>query len=65
MPAEQKLGTTAEVARYLGVPTATIHQWIYKGSGPKSIKVGRHRRFRWADVERWLADHQTSGDSGV
>ena len=49
-----RLATTAEVADYLNTPTATVHQWLYKGIGPKSYKVGKHRRFQWADVDAWL-----------
>lgn len=48
------LASVDEVAKFCGVPTATIHQWLYKGTGPRSYKVGRYRRFRWADVHAWL-----------
>lgn len=44
----------ADTARYLGVPEATLHQWLYKGTGPRSYKIGRHRRYRPEDVEAWL-----------
>ena len=49
-----RLATTAEVADYLNTTTATVHQWLYKGIAPKSYKVGKHRRFQWADVDAWL-----------
>ena len=48
------LGTVAEVAAYLGVPDKTLYQWKYKGTGPRAIRVGKHLRYRWSDVERWL-----------
>lgn len=60
MPEKQNLGTRAEVAAYLGVPVATLAQWTYRSVGPKSIKVGRHVRYRWSDVEKFL-DQQTQG----
>ncbi|MER7562315.1 helix-turn-helix domain-containing protein [Streptomyces sp. NPDC097941] len=60
MPPKQNLASTAELAAYLGVPTATIHQWIYKGTGPRSIKIGRHRKFKWEHVEAWL-EEQSQG----
>ena len=47
------LSTTA-VAAYLGVPVATIYAWRQKGNGPPGIKVGRHIKFRQADVDEWL-----------
>ena len=54
MSGPARLWTTAEVAEYLQVPVATIHQWHHRGSGPTAIKVGRHLRFRPGDVDRWL-----------
>lgn len=44
----------------LKVPVATLDQWSHRGVGPKFIKVGRHRRYRREDVERWL-EEQTRG----
>lgn len=46
--------TTPELAAYAGIPVATIYQWRVKGQGPRAIRVGRHLRFRQADVEAWL-----------
>lgn len=51
------LGTSAEVAEYLGVPLRTLDQWAYRGVGPRYSKVGKHRRYRWSDCERWLDEH--------
>ncbi len=51
--AEQLL-TTAQLAAYLQVPVATIHQWRYRGEGPRGAKVGKHLRWRRADVDAWL-----------
>lgn len=50
------LATSAEVAEYLGVPPRTLDQWAYRGTGPRFSKVGRHRRYRWSDLEKWLDD---------
>ncbi|MGW2566901.1 helix-turn-helix transcriptional regulator [Streptomyces sp. NPDC001537] len=52
-----KLAAPEEVADFLGLPIATLAQWRYLGKGPRSIKVGRHVRYRWADVERWLDEN--------
>jgi len=54
------LATSSEVATFLGVPPKTLDQWAYQGIGPRWSKVGRYRRYRWADVEKWL-DKNASG----
>ena len=48
------LATPVEVADYLRVPLRTIYRWRYAGEGPPAFRIGRHLRFRWADVEEWL-----------
>lgn len=55
-----RLWSHAETAAFLDVSEATLHQWLWKGTGPPSYKVGRHRKYRPAGVEEWLearADH--------
>ncbi|MEV5048900.1 helix-turn-helix domain-containing protein [Streptomyces griseoincarnatus] len=52
------LATPQEIAEYCHVPLGTVYQWSSRGGGPKFIKVGRHLRARWSDVEQWL-DTQT------
>lgn len=52
----RKLWTTEDVANYLGVPIQTIYQWRTRNYGPPGARVGKHVRFRPADVEAWLAD---------
>lgn len=47
------------VAEHLGVSPATVRYWIHTGAGPRSYLIGRHRRFRLAEVERWV-DEQAS-----
>ncbi len=42
-----------ETAAYLGIPEATLHALNYKGTGPRSYKIGRHRKHRPADVDAW------------
>lgn len=64
MPDKQKLMTRDDVAEYLGVPVATLAQWTYRGIGPQSIKVGRHRRYRPGDVEAWLDEQRADTEGG-
>lgn len=63
--AEQaKLLTPEELCEFLGgIPVATVYKWRYSGTGPRSIKVGRHIRYRMSDVERWLEQHATPAAS--
>ncbi|HEY1701184.1 MAG TPA: helix-turn-helix domain-containing protein [Trebonia sp.] len=53
------LAKPAEVADYLGIPDHTLAQWRYRGIGPRYSRVGRHIRYRWSDVERWLDENAT------
>lgn len=62
------LATRAEVAEYLGLQgkdgrpaVGTLAQWAHRGVGPRYVRVGRHTRYRWADVEQWLNSQQTGG----
>lgn len=48
------LASSTEVAEYLGVPVRTLGQWAYRGVGPRYSKIGRHRRYRWSDVEQYI-----------
>jgi hypothetical protein len=36
------------------VPVTTIYSWRYRREGPPGFRVGRHVRFRWTDIERWI-----------
>ena len=48
--------TVQDLAAYLDVPVKTIYTWRHRSKGPRGFKVGRHLRFRWVDVEEWLAE---------
>jgi hypothetical protein len=51
----ERLAEPREVADRLRVPEKTLAQWRYLGQGPQFLKVGRFVRYRWSDVETWLA----------
>ncbi|MCZ7532822.1 MAG: helix-turn-helix domain-containing protein [Acidimicrobiia bacterium] len=59
MESLDKLLTVKDLAEYLGVPVATIYAWRSHREGPPGFRVGRHVRYRWADVERWIEDRVT------
>jgi excisionase family DNA binding protein len=45
--------TIRELAEREGVPVGTVYQWNTKGTGPRYMTIGRHVRYRLADVEAW------------
>jgi excisionase family DNA binding protein len=49
-----RLLSIGELAKYLGVPVATLYAWRYRGEGPPGFRVGRHLRYRWSDVLAWI-----------
>ena len=51
-----RLLTVEDLAEYLDVPVSTVYAWRYRRQGPPGFRVGRHLRFRWSDVERWIKD---------
>jgi predicted DNA-binding transcriptional regulator AlpA len=66
MASRVPLGSTEEVAEYLGdIPVRTLVQWRYKGIGPKYVKVGKYVRYRWSDVEAWLASQERAVGAAV
>jgi excisionase family DNA binding protein len=50
------LATSAEVAAYLRVSERTLEDWAYRGGGPEFSYAGQQRRYKWEDVERYLAE---------
>lgn len=53
-PDRAPLATPEDVAAYLGVPVKTLYQWRHRRIGPNVLKVGRHLRYRWLEVDEWL-----------
>jgi excisionase family DNA binding protein len=50
----ENLMSVETVADYLGVPMATVYAWNSRGLGPKRYRLGRHVRYRRADVDSWV-----------
>jgi hypothetical protein len=51
-----RLMTQAEVARFLHVSVSTVRVWRCRLQGPVFIRVGRHVRYREADLHAWVAE---------
>lgn len=51
-----RLLTAEDLAVFLDVPVKTLYAWRYRGEGPIGFRVGKHIRYRWTDVERWIGD---------
>ena len=43
------------LAEVLNVPLTTVYRWRHFNTGPVGVRLGRHVRYRRADVEAWLA----------
>jgi len=56
-----RLLTVEDLAAYLDVPVKTIYAWRHHKTGPSGIRIGKHLRFRWSEVERWLTDLGAEG----
>lgn len=54
---------TVELAEYLKIPRRTLDTWAYKGTGPKYTLMGRHRRYKLSNVERWADDRAKGGEA--
>jgi excisionase family DNA binding protein len=50
----EQLMSVGQLAEYLQVPVKTVYAWRHKRTGPRSLKVGRHVRYRRKDVDAWL-----------
>ena len=47
--------TLGQAAKYLGVAQSTIRKWSDQGRVPAFYTPGGHRRYRRADLDRFLA----------
>lgn len=61
MDGRSPLASTEEVSAYLQVPLNTVYQWRRKGVGPRAVRIGRHLRYRWSDVDSWVEQQATRG----
>lgn len=43
-----------ELSEYLSVPLNTVYAWRRKRIGPAGHVIGKHVRYRIADVDSWV-----------
>lgn len=51
------------LAKRLDLPVGAIDQYVKRGLLPRPIKVGDALRFAWRDVDSFLRNGKTDGDS--
>jgi excisionase family DNA binding protein len=54
MESTDRLMTLVELSEMLGIPVNTLNGWRCRGEGPPGYRIGRHVRYRRADIEAWL-----------
>ncbi|MFI5501179.1 helix-turn-helix domain-containing protein [Nocardia asteroides] len=50
---DEKWLTTTDLAQRLRIPAKTLAGWACDGTGPRYARLGRHRRYRLADIRAW------------
>ena len=51
-----------EAAEYLGVKPGTIRDWIRKGKGIPAHKIGKLRKFKYSELDAWVASGKSAMD---
>jgi prophage regulatory protein len=57
MPSELFL-TAEELEDLTGIPASTFRYWAHVGQSPPSMKLGRRRVWKKADVMDWIAEQE-------
>ena len=60
---DDRLLTAKDLAVFLDVPLKTLYAWRYRGEGPIGFRVGKHIRYQWTDVERWIGDRVRASET--
>lgn len=55
MKYESPLMATSEAASYLQIAERTLHNWRYRGSGPKFCRIGSRPLYRKQDLDEWIS----------
>jgi predicted DNA-binding transcriptional regulator AlpA len=62
MTTSEPLWSHQQTADFLGIPAATLYQFNHKRTGPRSYKVGKHRKYTREDVLAWLKTRSSDPD---
>ena len=47
-----------ELSQFYRIPKSSLYSWRTRGIGPKGIRIGKHLRYRKADVLAWLEEQE-------
>ncbi len=50
--------TERQVTAEYNIPTKSLQQHRYRGTGPKYLKLGKSVRYRRRDIRAWLEDNE-------
>ena len=53
----EEIMSRPKTAEFLDVTVGTMATWAYRGTGPRYYRVGKHVRYRKADVLAWLEEN--------
>ena len=56
--------TIEEASKYLRIPLSSLYKLAQEGKIPCQ-KVGRHWRFRWLAIDRWLEETPAKKQEGI
>lgn len=60
MTTEPEYIDAAEVAKILAIPRNTMYTYADRGIGPKSFKIGKHRRWERSEVLAWIEEQKAA-----
>ncbi len=52
--------TPEDLAELFEVPVSTIYGWRQKHYGPRAAEIGKHLRYRRAEVDRWVTQQMAA-----
>lgn len=47
-----------QLASYIDISERTLEEWRRKGIGPRFVRIGKHVRYKLADVDAYLDQEQ-------
>ena len=65
MEDSDRLRDSQWLADFLDVPVKTVFAWRHRRVGPPGYRIGKHVRYREADVLAWLEEQADDRDDRV